>query len=106
MKLVKMTRFDGHAVNVHPEMVNDYISGGYRVDEDQSDAEDVPEPKAEDLQMLEGTGEGADETLTAAQVLELAGGNFMAFKSAAAKVLGDECPSKKAEIIEALKAKA
>lgn len=54
----------------------------------------------------EGSGEGGDETLTAAQVLEMAGGNFMAFKSAAAKVLGDDCPSKKAEIIEALKAKA
>jgi len=54
----------------------------------------------------EGHGEGAETALTAAQVLEMAGGNFMTFKAAAKKVLGDACPDKKAEIIEALKAAA
>lgn len=34
------------------------------------------------------------------------GMNFMAFRSAARSILGDDCPDKKAEIIEALKAKA
>ena len=37
MKLVKMTRYDGHKVNVHPSMVDDYKTGGYVVDDDQGD---------------------------------------------------------------------
>ncbi|ETA72332.1 hypothetical protein HKB47_22650 [Mesorhizobium japonicum] len=39
---------------------------------------------------------------TAAEVLALADGNFMAFKSAASKLLGDKTPEKKAEIVAAL----
>jgi hypothetical protein len=39
---------------------------------------------------------------TAADVLAMADGNFMAFKSAASKLLGDKTPDKKAEIITAL----
>lgn len=42
------------------------------------------------------------EPKTAAEVLALAEGNFMAFKSAASKLLGDTIPEKKAEIIAAL----
>lgn len=34
MNLIKMRRFDGHAVDVHPAMVDDYKSGGYSVIED------------------------------------------------------------------------
>lgn len=43
-----------------------------------------------------------DETKTATEVLAMAGGNFMAFKSAAAKLLGDDTPSKKDDIVAAL----
>ena len=33
--LIKMTRADdGHSVDVHPDMVADYMTGGYRIDED------------------------------------------------------------------------
>lgn len=39
---------------------------------------------------------------TATEVLALADGNFMAFKSAASKLLGDKTPSKKDEIVAAL----
>lgn len=46
-----------------------------------------------------------DQPKTAAEVLELADGNFMTFKAAASKVLGDDTPSTKDEIIAALKAK-
>lgn len=47
---------------------------------------------------------GSDETSpkTAAEVLAMVDGNFMAFKSAASKLLGDKTPSNKAEIVEAL----
>lgn len=41
---------------------------------------------------------GADDALA------MAGGNFMAFKSAARKVLGDAMPAKKPEIVAALEA--
>ncbi|WMT85574.1 hypothetical protein NO932_11610 [Pelagibacterium sp. 26DY04] len=47
-----------------------------------------------------------EQPKTAAEVLELADGNFMTFKAAASKVLGDDTPSTKDEIIAALKAKA
>lgn len=43
---------------------------------------------------------------TAADVLAMADGNFMAFKSAAKKILGDDTPAKKDEIVAALRAKA
>ncbi|TPN44448.1 hypothetical protein FJ981_28035 [Mesorhizobium sp. B1-1-4] len=46
--------------------------------------------------------EGGGEVKTAGDVLALADGNFMAFKSAAAKLLGDKTPSKKDEIVAAL----
>lgn len=39
---------------------------------------------------------------TAAEVLAMVDGNFMAFKSAASKLLGDKTPSKKDEIVTAL----
>lgn len=39
---------------------------------------------------------------TAAEVLAMAGGNFMVFKSAASKLLGDATLSKKGEIVAAL----
>jgi hypothetical protein len=42
----------------------------------------------------------------AADALALADGNFMAFKSAAKKVLGDALPAKKPEIVAALEALA
>ena len=52
----------------------------------------VTNPKAED----------GDSPKTASDVLALADGNFMAFKSAASKLLGDKTPGNKAEIIAAL----
>jgi hypothetical protein len=45
---------------------------------------------------------GDDEPKTAEQVLSLQGGQFMTFKSEAAKLLGDKTPATKAEIILAL----
>eukprot|EP00873_Tetraselmis_striata_P020725 jgi/Tetstr1/440989/TSEL_029257.t1 len=47
-----------------------------------------------------------DQPKTPAEVLELADGNFMTFKAAATKVLGDATPATKDEIVAALKAKA
>jgi hypothetical protein len=50
--------------------------------------------------------EGGEGASTAADLIAAADGmNFMAFKSAAAKVLADGVPSTKAEIIAALQAK-
>lgn len=39
---------------------------------------------------------------SAAEVLAMANGNFMSFKSAASKILGENTPSKKDEIVAAL----
>jgi hypothetical protein len=100
MKLVKMTRDDGHPADVHPDMVAEYVSGGYRVDEDQSGAASVGK-----VASTEPNTNHADDAMTADQALEMADGNFMAFKSAARKVLGDDIPAKKADIIDALKEK-
>jgi hypothetical protein len=52
----------------------------------------------------EGPARGSDPTI--ADVIAMADGNFMQFKSAAAKILGDATPSTKAEIIAALEEKA
>ncbi|MFD1944728.1 hypothetical protein [Paradevosia shaoguanensis] len=49
-----------------------------------------------------GDGAGALNTSAALDALGTAGGNFMAFKSAAKKVLGDATPDKKDEIVAAL----
>ncbi|MFC3208134.1 hypothetical protein [Aquamicrobium soli] len=46
--------------------------------------------------------EDTGDTKSAAEVLAMADGNFMAFKSAAFKLLGDATPTKKDEIIAAL----
>lgn len=57
------------------------------------------------LSIEKGSAEPAQdqgEVKTAAEVLAMAGGNFMAFKSAASKLLGDNTPSKKDEIVAAL----
>lgn len=43
-----------------------------------------------------------EEAKTAAEVLQLADGQFMTFKSGASKLLGDKTPATKAEIIAAL----
>lgn len=45
---------------------------------------------------------GGADAKSAADVLAIADGNFMAFKSAAAKLLGDKTPDKKADIVSAL----
>lgn len=50
------------------------------------------------------TGNAATAAPGAGEALALAGGNFMAFKSAAKKVLGDAMPAKKPEIVAALEA--
>lgn len=42
------------------------------------------------------------EPKTVAEVLAMADGNFMAFKSAASKLLGDATPAKKDDIVAAL----
>lgn len=47
----------------------------------------------------------ADDAPSVTEVLALAEGNFMTFKAAAKKVLGDDMPKTKDEIVEALKAK-
>jgi hypothetical protein len=44
----------------------------------------------------------AGDAKSAADVLAMADGNFMAFKSAASKLLGDATPSKKDDIVAAL----
>lgn len=44
----------------------------------------------------------AGDAKPATEVLAMADGNFMAFKSAASKLLGDAIPSKKDEIVAAL----
>jgi hypothetical protein len=47
---------------------------------------------------------GDAPAMTAAEVLAMASGNFMSFKAAASKLLGDQTPSKKDEIVAALTA--
>ncbi|MBZ3690994.1 hypothetical protein [Phyllobacterium calauticae] len=49
-----------------------------------------------------GSGQSGDTPRTALEVLELAGGNFMTFKSEAKKLLGEKTPGTKDEIIAAL----
>ena len=50
-----------------------------------------------------GTPLTAEEAAAAASsVLSMADGNFMAFKAAAKKLLGDACPAKKGDIVAAL----
>ena len=39
--LVKMIREDGHEAEVHPEMVDDYVKGGYRAVQEKAQAEEV-----------------------------------------------------------------
>lgn len=64
--------------------------------------------QAKRLSKLLSFGKGAKEPekdeggKTAVDVLAMADGNFMAFKSAATKLLGDKTPSKKDEIVAAL----
>ncbi|MRX33215.1 hypothetical protein [Aminobacter sp. MDW-2] len=59
--------------------------------------------KVADLEaQLAKVNQGNGEPKSAADVLALADGNFMAFKSAASKLLGDKTPSKKDEIVAAL----
>ncbi|MDX1028918.1 hypothetical protein GOL90_27965 [Sinorhizobium medicae] len=50
------------------------------------------------------TGAGDGEAKTAAEVLKMAtdGSQFMAFKAAASKLLGDKTPANKADIVAAL----
>lgn len=62
-------------------------------------AEEVEEAETDDLGNFEYMN---DQTKTPAEVLAMADGSFMAFKSAATKLLGDATPAKKAEIIAAL----
>ncbi len=47
-------------------------------------------------------GKGGDTPKTALEVLELQTGNFMAFKSEAKKLLGENTPGTKEDIISAL----
>ncbi|UPT53450.1 hypothetical protein [Synechococcus phage Ssp-JY39] len=49
-----------------------------------------------------GKKDNAGEAKSATKVLAMADGNFMAFKSAASKLLGDATPAKKDEIVAAL----
>lgn len=51
-----------------------------------------------------GAGEGDGEAKTAAEVLKMAtdGSQFMAFKAAATKLLGEKTPANKADIVAAL----
>ncbi|MDX0610770.1 hypothetical protein GOC90_25440 [Sinorhizobium medicae] len=50
------------------------------------------------------SGDGGGEPKTAAEVLKMAtdGSQFMAFKAAATKLLGDKTPANKADIVAAL----
>lgn len=67
----------------------DIISGGDR--------------KGKDALTGVGPGNGDDgEPKSAAEVLKLASGQFMTFKAAAKKLLGDKTPDSKAEIVAAL----
>lgn len=81
------------------------IDPGHSIDADLSEAE---------LKVAKATGwfefrkeaskkdDGPGDIKSAAEVLALADGNFMAFKSAASKLLGDKTPSSKAEIVAAI----
>ncbi len=62
--------------------------------------------KSKDAKPPQTGNEPAPSGTGAADALALAGGNFMAFKSAAKKVLGDALPAKKPEIVAALEALA
>ena len=82
------------------------VEPGQTVDVELSDAE-LKVAKATGWFSFEGGGKAEKphefgDAKTAAEVLALADGNFMAFKSAASKLLGDKTPDKKAEIVAAL----
>lgn len=68
-------------------------------------AEDPAEPEASVLQ-VDLTGAGGDQGIAILAVLAMKDGPFLAFKSAATKILGPGAPSTKAELIAALEEKA
>lgn len=89
------------------------IEGGQILPFDLTDTEIVNVQHQVDAGLLAWDGEApkakadAGGDLTAAQLLAQAEGmNFMAFKSAAAKVLGAPAPGKKEDIVAALDEKA
>lgn len=86
----------GDTLRVHPDTLEAHKAAGWAVSADQTPEKAVKEPASK-------TDGG--QPVTAAEVLALADGNFMAFKAAAKKVLGDEAPAKKDEIVAALQAK-
>lgn len=45
MQLVKMRRDDGHEADVHPEMVDDYKTGGYVVIDEPAPAKRRGRPR-------------------------------------------------------------
>lgn len=84
------------------------VDPGQSVDVDLSDAE-LKVAKATGWFSFDSKGsakskefQGEADPKSAAGVLAMADGNFMAFKSAATKLLGDKTPDKKAEIVAAL----
>ncbi|TPN26659.1 hypothetical protein FKO01_25440 [Mesorhizobium sp. B2-3-3] len=79
------------------------VDSGQAVDVELSDAELAVAKKTGWFEFGKGAKkeEGGD-ALSATEVLAMADGNFMAFKSAASKLLGDRLPSKKDEIVAAL----
>lgn len=93
------------------------VRGGHQVvpagkEADLVDAKELTEAQIEAFERegvkvkVKGSKEKKDEeagdTKSAAEVLAMADGNFMAFKSAASKLLGEATPSKKDEIVAAL----
>lgn len=92
-KLVPMTK-NGETIGVHETLVGAHENVGWTVGGELPVVK-AATPKTDDGQLV-----------TAAEVLAMADGNFMAFKSAAKKILGDETPAKKDEIVAALQAKA
>ena len=72
----------------------DHDGDGRKGGSKKSDAPFVPPAIKTDVAIPPGT----------ADALALSGGNFMTFKSAAKKVLGDAMPAKKPEIVAALEA--
>lgn len=102
---MKITNIAPGPRGIHTLAGSVVLNPGQTIEADLSDAELKGSKETGWFEFGKGAAkkqDDASDTKSAADVLALADGNFMAFKSAASKLLGDKTPDKKAEIVAAL----
>lgn len=102
---MKITNIAKGPRGIHTLAGSVVINPGQSIEADLSDAELKGSKETGWFEIGKGAAkkqEDNGDTKLAADVLAMADGNFMAFKSAASKLLGDKTPDKKAEIVAAL----